>query len=115
MVPADDRDGQVERWHHYLYMLARVQLDPRLGGKLDLSGIVQQTLLEAYQQRPAFDASAQEAAWLRKVLAHNLADELRKLHTGKRDLDRERSLEAALEQSSARLEAWLAAEQSSPS
>src|SRR5262245_697336 len=114
---ADDRDRQAERWRDYLYLLARVQLDPRLGAKLDLSGVVQQTLLEALRRPPRFRPAhpAQEAAWLRQVLAHNLADELRKLHAGKRDLARERSLEAALDASSARLEAWLAADQSSPS
>jgi RNA polymerase sigma-70 factor (ECF subfamily) len=40
---------------------------------------------------------------------------VRRLTAGKRDAVREESLQAALEQSSARLDAWLAAEQSSPS
>ena len=111
--PADT----VQRWRDYLSVLARAQVDPRLRGRIDLSGVVQQTLLEAHRERPRFQAEhpAQEAAWLRRILAHNLADELRKLAAGKRDLARERSLEAALDQSSARLAAWLAADQSSPS
>ncbi len=46
---------------------------------------------------------------------NNLADEIRKMKAGKRDVSRERSLEAAMQQSSCRLEAWLVADQSSPS
>jgi RNA polymerase sigma-70 factor (ECF subfamily) len=112
-----DQDDQVRRWHDYLSVLARVQLDPRLRGKIDVSGVVQQTVLEAYQKRAAFqtDHPSQELAWLRRIVANNLADELRKLAAGKRDLARERSLEAALADSSARLGAWLAADQTSPS
>jgi RNA polymerase sigma-70 factor (ECF subfamily) len=79
--------------------------------------VVQQTLLEAHQALSRFRAEGEagRAAWLRRILAHNLADALRKLAAGKRDLGRERSLEAALEASSVRLGAWLAADQSSPS
>ena len=83
---------------------------------MDLSGVVQQTLLEAYQERDRFQQwdEAQKVAWLRKALAHNLTDEVRKLRTAARDVFREQSLEAALEKSSARLEAWLADARSSP-
>ena len=45
-----DHDEEVRRWRDYLSALARVQLDPRLRGKIDLSGVVQQTVLEAYQR-----------------------------------------------------------------
>jgi RNA polymerase sigma-70 factor (ECF subfamily) len=109
-------EAQLRRWRDYLSVLTRIQLASGLHGKVDLSGVVQQTLLEAFQQAvPAPADPAQQAAWLRRILANNLADELRKLGTGKRDLARERSLQAALDESSARLEVWLAADHSSPS
>jgi RNA polymerase sigma-70 factor (ECF subfamily) len=92
-------------------------VDRRLRGKLDASGVVQQTLLEAYQGLDGFrgHSEAELTAWLRRILARNLADEFRRLGAGKRDVARERSLEEAMDQSSANLTAWLAAAQSSPS
>ena len=62
-------DDQEARRRDYLYALARVQLDPRLGAKIDLSGVVPQTLLEAWRNRPRFRHPAQKLGWLRRVLA----------------------------------------------
>ena len=117
MDHVDDRDRELERFREFLTLLARMQLDPRLQAKVDLSGVVQQTLLEAYQAFDRFQAwdEVQKAAWLRKAMAHNLSDEVRKLRTAARDVARELPLEADLERSSGRLEAWLAANQTSPS
>jgi RNA polymerase sigma-70 factor (ECF subfamily) len=114
---AEDPDQALEYYRDYLGLLARLHVDPRLQGKVDLSGVVQQTLLEAHQALPRFRAQdpGQKATWLRRILTNNLADEVRKLDTGKRKRARERSLEAALQQSSSRLEEWLVADQSSPS
>jgi RNA polymerase sigma-70 factor (ECF subfamily) len=114
---ARDFGPTLERFRAYLRLLARMQMDPRLQGKLDPSDLVQQTLLQALRALDRFQqrTDAELAAWLRQILAHNLANAARDLGRAKRDVARERSLEAALEQSSARLEAWLVAEQSSPS
>jgi RNA polymerase sigma-70 factor (ECF subfamily) len=108
--------GRLEEFRTYLLLLARLHLDPRLKGKVDLSGVVQQTLWEGHRalaRSPAHGYS-QLATLMRRLLANNLADEVRKCYTDKRDVDRERSLDAALQESSARLEAFLAADQSSP-
>ena len=62
----------LERYRDYLHLLARLQLDSRLRGKIDLSGVVQQTLLEAY--RSGRRGQAAPLAWLRRILANNLGD-----------------------------------------
>ena len=110
--------GQVlERFRPYLELLARMQLDARYRAKFDASDLVQQTLLEALQKWEQFRGSsdAELAAWLRQVLAHNLADAVRALGRAKRDIARERSLPEEIERSSSRLEGWLEAVQTSPS
>jgi RNA polymerase sigma-70 factor (ECF subfamily) len=110
-------DRPLDGYYQYLLLLARVHLDPRLVRKLDASDVVQQTLLEAYEKRDQFRGQdeAELAAWLRQILAHNLADALRGFRRAKRNVARERSLEDAVDRSSARLEVWISAEQSSPS
>jgi RNA polymerase sigma-70 factor, ECF subfamily len=107
----------VEEFRDYLVMLARMQISPVTRSKLEASDVVQQTLLEAHRKRDQFRGSseAEMAGWLRQLLAYNLADAIRAAGRAKRDVGRERSLEAALDESSARLGAWLAAEQSTPS
>ena len=106
-----------DQFRSYLRLLARMQLDERLRRKMDPSDIVQQTLLQAHRALGDFRGStdAEMAAWLRQILARNLAHAVRDFGRDKRNINRERSLEQAVNASSARLEAWLAAEQSSPS
>src|SRR5262249_1604828 len=105
----------LERYRDYLRLLAGMHLGPHYQGKLDASDLAQQTLLEAHRKRDQFrgSTSQQLLAWLRKLLACTLADALRTLGRAKRDVAREQSLEAALDESSASLQGWLAAEQSS--
>jgi RNA polymerase sigma-70 factor (ECF subfamily) len=111
----DGRDLEVFR--DYLRLLARAGLDPRLQAKLDPSDIVQQTLLEAHKDLAHFRGNSREQlrAWLRQVLARNLANALRDFRREKRDVVREQALDALAAQSSARVDLWLAVEDSSPS
>ncbi|MGZ6339393.1 MAG: sigma-70 family RNA polymerase sigma factor [Candidatus Limnocylindrales bacterium] len=106
-----------EQFRSYLRLLAEMHLGRHAGAKLDPSDVIQQTLLDAYRGRDQFRGrtDAEMAAWLRRLLTCNLADAQRARGRAKRDAARERSLEQALDASSARIEAFLAAEQSSPS
>jgi RNA polymerase sigma-70 factor, ECF subfamily len=112
-----DPGNVLERFRDYLRLLARLQLASRLQSKLDPSDVVQQTLLKAHRSLDQFrgQSDAELASWLRQILARTLANAVRDLNRGKRNVALERSLERALEESSARIEAWLVAETPSPS
>jgi RNA polymerase sigma-70 factor (ECF subfamily) len=112
----DDVDRSLERYREYLRLLARLQIDPRLRGKMDASDIVQQTLLHAHEKRQQFrgQTDGELAGWLRQILVNELAQSLRHFGRRQRDVGLERSLGAAIDQSSARLERWLAADESGP-
>ena len=103
----------LNRFRGYLWALAHAQLDPQL----DASDIVQQTLLRAHAALPGLRDQSPNvlAAWLRQILATELIDAVRYCKRDKRDVARERSLAADIDQSAAGLESWLAADHTSPS
>jgi RNA polymerase sigma-70 factor (ECF subfamily) len=106
----------LERHRDYLRLLARLHLDPRLRGKLDPSDVVQQTLLKAHERLDQFrGGEAELPAWLRRILANTLIDALREFGRDRRDVAREQSLEAALHESEASLQALLGTPPTSPS
>ena len=108
----------LELYRRYLALLARVQIGQRLQGKVDASDIVQETFLEAHRNFGLFrgTSEAQFVQWLRKILAANLANLLRRyLGTQGRDVRLEREVAEALDRSSVMLDGALVAAQSSPS
>lgn len=109
MTPEGQRD--------YLVALARIHLFGWLGTRLDASDLVQETLVRAHEAREQFRGSSEPElrAWLRSILARTLANAARHHEQAKRNVRQERSLDHALEESSRRLDAWLAADQTSPS
>lgn len=114
----DERTGWLLRCQAWLRLLARNEIDSRFAGKFDPSDAVQQTLLAAWQGWDQFRGSAepQRLAWLRQILAHQLAHLARHYGgTQKRDMAREVSIDQTLCQSAQQLDALLPAGDPSPS
>ena len=106
---ATDTDLHVqplERFRAYLRLLAQLQFPTILQAKLDPSDLVQQTLLQAHQAREQFRGTtpAEQAAWLRRNLREHSGQRGSRPPAGRPE---RRALERSLNESSARLEAWL--------
>lgn len=111
---ADDLVRHFEPW---LQLIARAQVESHFAAKFDPSDVVQQTLLQAVRDLPQFRGSTggEFMAWLRQILAHCLAHEIRRYAgTQKRDLHREVSLDQDLTAVSHRLGDLLPASGPSP-
>jgi RNA polymerase sigma-70 factor (ECF subfamily) len=93
--------GQLfELYRNYLRMIARSMLDHALRMQLDASDVVQETFLKAHRQFAGFAGHEEPElmAWLRSILVHTLADQARYHRRRSRNVRRQVSLEALLEQ-----------------
>jgi RNA polymerase sigma-70 factor (ECF subfamily) len=93
--------GQVlDGYRDYLRLLARGRVGPELRVRLDPSDLVQETLLEAQRDFRQFAGTSEGelTAWLRRILARNLADQLKHHQSQKRDVGRQQPLDALIEQ-----------------
>jgi RNA polymerase sigma-70 factor (ECF subfamily) len=106
----------MEECRAYLETLTFIQVDPRLRSEFSMSDIIQNTLLEAWRGRQQIEELGADGRkrWLRKMLVHNLIEEIERCKAKKCDFRRKKSIEAAAEVSSCRLRDWLAAEDTPP-
>jgi len=114
-MTADDDWPQREK--DYLMAIATMGVPAHLRAKFDIEDVVQDAWLKVHQNNEALQgrSTGERRAYLKTALASALADRIRHFDVQGRRAARERSLEAALDDSSARLEQFLAADQTSPS
>lgn len=114
--------GSLLQWYvKYLGLLASTQLDMRLRRRVSPSDIVQETLLAAHRDFPAFRGNSQGEllGWLRQILIHCIHRTIaRHIKAEKRDVRRDVSIDAVshrLEESAYGLVNLLVARGDSPS
>jgi RNA polymerase sigma-70 factor (ECF subfamily) len=90
--------GQLfEACRGFLHLIAQRELDHQLRAKGSASDLVQETFVEAQRDFRAFRGECEDEllAWLRRLLLNNVRDFSRRYQgSGKRELDREVSLDA---------------------
>ena len=86
------RDQLFALCRSYLDIVARAQVETWLRAKVDASDLVQETMLEAFRDFERFGGNSEQEwlAWLKRILAHNVADFVRRYRgTAKRQARRE--------------------------
>jgi RNA polymerase sigma-70 factor, ECF subfamily len=110
--------GQLlELYRNYLRLMARSLISQPLRLRLDASDLVQETFLKAHREFSSFLGSTEPelVVWLRQILVHGLADQVKQHRARKRDYRREEPMEVLLDRSSLAIQERLATPISSPS
>lgn len=107
----------MEVYRNYVAMLARLQINHRLQGKVSPSDVVQETFLEARRCFSQFRGSCEGelVTWLRTILASRLAGLVRHYSAGRRNIHLEQQLHAELDASTHTLARSLEDDGTSPS
>jgi RNA polymerase sigma-70 factor, ECF subfamily len=105
------------QYENYLRLMARALTGATLKSRLGSSDLVQDAFLEAHRDFPGFAGRSEGEllAWLRRILARNLADSARHQMAGLRDHRRQQSLDSLINQSSTSVHEALAATASTAS
>lgn len=117
-APREQLSRLSARYRGYLWTLAYAGRGSGYRNQLDPADIVQLTLVRAVESLTRLTSTDERSmlAWLRQILSTVLVDEYRRLHRDRRDIAREQQdIAAGIDNSAAGLEAWLAADQTSPS
>ncbi|WP_182864862.1 sigma-70 family RNA polymerase sigma factor [Stieleria mannarensis] len=121
---ADARSGDnsalgkvLESFHAYLELLAKLRLDHKLQGKVSPSDVVQETFLSAKQAFANFRGQSERElmAWLRSILATEIAGQIRYYNRHRRAVTLEKRLSENLDGTSAGLPLGVADPAVSPS
>ena len=111
-------DWHPERYRDLVCLWARqFHLDPRLQRRFDASDLAQGTMLKAHVKIVEFTGTseAELLKWLHTILLNHLRDQIAYEKAGPRNFELEQALPEVVAESSARIDQWLAANQSSPS
>jgi RNA polymerase sigma-70 factor (ECF subfamily) len=107
----------LELYRNYLRLVARSLIGAALRVKLEPSDLVQETFLKAHREFARFAGHGEHelVAWLRRILARTLADQVKHQRRKGRDYRRQESLDLLLERSDQTLRLALASPSGSPS
>jgi RNA polymerase sigma-70 factor (ECF subfamily) len=108
----------LEVYRNYLTLLVRLQVGGRLRAKLDVEDLVQEAFLEAHRGIERFQGCSpgEFLAWLRRIVAGVLANQVRRYYgTKRRDLRLEREMADDLDRSSHDIDRGFVSPGSSPS
>src|ERR1041384_825302 len=83
----------LELYRNFLRLLARTQIGADLRVRMDSSDLVPESLREAHRGFPQFLGTTEKEllAWLRRILARNVADQVKKHKALRRNWERQES------------------------
>ena len=107
----------LDSYRHYLRLLARLQINRILSARVSPSDVAQESILRARDAFQGFKGTTEREllAWLRRVLATQLARVARFHTASQRDVGLEKRFHQAVDQSSADMATFIQARQQSPS
>jgi RNA polymerase sigma-70 factor (ECF subfamily) len=102
-------DRLYERVAGRLLTVIRLRLGPHLRARLESRDILQATLLKSFQHIDRFEGEDGTSlmAWLARIAEREILDQVDYLHRGRRDVARERPLEAGLDRAAAHVRSAL--------